>query len=228
MRKAIAALLTSLGLLLAASSSAPASTEDGPARAAAFLGRVFKALPSPVVEEFTFSAWSVSSNPTKEGFGLLKTSAPVDVDRLASLVMAVDKYKGNLDHVVECYTVPDVRFHPPVTVHFHQKVNIPMVNDLQHDLVLNDAGVQNGYRVLYWYDLEAETAALKPENGARSAYSVGLWLISKDAVGYGVSNAPYREDVSTYEWTALTTGSDALASPVVRKNIEGLIAWSKR
>lgn len=228
MRKALAVLLTSLALVLVGAPAAPAATEDGPLRAAAFLERVFKALPSPLVEEFTFSAWAVTGNPTKEGFGILKVASPVDVDRLARLVMDVDHYKGNLDHVVECRTVPDVRFHPPMTVRFHQKVNIPMVNDLQHELVLNDAGVRSGYRVLFWYDLETETAALNPADGARSAYSVGMWLISKDAVGYGVSNAPMRSDVSSFEWTALTTGSDALASPVVKNNIEGLIAWSKR
>ena len=77
-------------------------------------------------------------------------------------------------------------------------------------------------------NLATETAALDRAKGARSAYSVGLWLISKDAVGYGVSNAPYREDVSAFDWTALTTGADAAASPVVKANIQGLIDWSRR
>lgn len=228
MNRALAALCFGLTLILIRAAPAQGAAEDGPVRAAAFLDRVFKALPATLTESYTFKAWAVGDNPTKEGFGLLRTDSPVDPETLVRLVMDVDHYKPNLDHVEECRAIPDVRFKPPSSVRFYQRVNIPLVDEIQHELVLNDGGTRNGYRVLYWYNLATETAALDRAKGARSAYSVGLWLISKDAVGYGVSNAPYREDVSAFDWTALTTGADAAASPVVKANIQGLIDWSRR
>lgn len=221
---AVAALCLSA---LALTTEARAVTDDGPLRVAKFMEEIFKRVPSTLTKDFTPIFWQTEGNPTKEGIGLLKTSG-ADVDELARLVMDVDHYVGNLDYVLTCRSKADARFTRPSSVRFYQLVNIPMVNRVQHELVLKDGGTRNGYRVVYWHHLGPETAALKPEEGARSEYSVGVWLLSPNAVGYGLSNAPVRGDLSDGDWGALTTGADLIASRVVKENIKGLLAWAAR
>ena len=57
---------------------------------------------------------------------------------------------------------------------------------------------------------------------------LGAWLIRPDAVAYALSSAPRRDDVGRLKFAALTKGADAGASSMVKANIEGMIAWSKR
>jgi hypothetical protein len=94
--------------------------------------------------------------------------------------------------------------------------------------VLVDGGTRNGYRYAYWYLLEEPTNALDTSKGARSDYSMGAWVVGNGMLGYALSNAPIRDDVSWAKWQAMTTGADLTAKPVVLANIEGMAAWAKR
>lgn len=226
MRRVLALLL--LALLIALHPIAPARADDGATRAEAFLSRVFAKLPSTAPTAYTFKAWQHADDATKEAVGLVPLPAGVSVEKLVARVMDVNHYVGNLDHVTVSRSIPDGRFTPPQSVRFYQRVNVPLIGDIQHELALIDGGLRQSYRVIYWYDLATETAALSTENGARSAYSVGCWLITDKTLGYALSNVPRREDVSTFEWSALTTGADLTASPVFEANLEGLIAWAKK
>jgi len=192
-----------------------------------FLERVFKKLPSASITSYQFQHWSFGGKPTDEGFGL--TPIPgVDPERLIARVMDVDRYVGNVDHVSECRSVPDARFSRPEKVRFYQKVTIPVIGSVQHELVLVDAGTLHGYRVAYWYQLQPETDALNGKAAARSQYNVGAWLAAPGVVGYALSSAPRRSDVNFLQWQALTTGANVAAPKVVRENIEGMARWASR
>jgi hypothetical protein len=219
LRLALLALL-SLLWVLPARAAAPAEVQ-------AFLNDVFSRLPAQAVGEYTFQSWQRAGRPTSEGFGLLPM-AGVDPGKLIARVMDVDHYKGNIAYVVECRAVPDARFSPPATVRFYQRLDLPLLGGVQHSLVLVDGGTRQGYRYAYWYLLGPETASLDPAQGARSAYSMGAWIAGNGMIGYALSNAPRREDVSWAKWQAMTTGADMSAKPVVKANIEGMAAWAKR
>lgn len=191
----------------------------------AFVDRVFRNLP-PVGGKFGFSAWKNGGQPTKEGVGILPTSG-VDVDAMARCIMDVDHYRGNVDHVEECRTVPDGAYSPPQSVRFYQRIKIPVLGSVHHELVLEDLGDRDGWRVLAWH-MHPGTASLDKKKGARSDYNVGAWLLKSDAVGYSLSSAPKRDDVGRLKFAALTKGADAGATQVVQANIEGMIRWSKR
>lgn len=224
MRRALLALLTTASLCL----WAVARADDGPTRASAFLSRVFAHVPATLSQDYTFSAWQVTGQPTEEGFGILRVADTLDPEALIRRVMDVDHYTQNLGHVLDSHAIADARFHPPSTVRFYMLVNIPMINQVQQDLVLVDGGTRGGYRVAYWYDLQPETTNLDPSKGARVSYSVGMWLFNEHCIGYALSNAPRREDVSSFDWAALTTGADVMASSVVKDNINAMVKWSKR
>lgn len=226
MRNALFLAFFALFAFLATAGAAATSPEQ--ARAQAFLERVFDRLPATVPSAYDFDAWNYASQPTKEGFGLMPLDAPIDPDKVVRRILDVDHYKGNIKHVTECRSIPDPRFTPPNSVRFYQRVELPVISDVQHELVLVDGGTQHGYRVIYWYSLDAETAALDPAKGARSELSVGAWLVSSNAVGYALSNVIKRDDVNAAEWFALTTGADVTASGVVEDNIEGMVAWARR
>ena len=193
----------------------------------AFLDRVFSHLPRVSAGGFEFAAWSQAGKPTQEGVGVLGV-AGIDVDRLAARIMDVDHYKGNIAHVEECRSIPDGAYQPPRAVRFYQRVNVPMLARIHHELALVDHGERDGWRVLGWHQIDAATAALSRKDAARSAYNDGAWLIRPDAVAYALSSAPRKEDVGRLKFAALTKGADKAASKVVRANIEGMIAWSRR
>ncbi len=195
--------------------------------AAAFLDRVFAHAPRGPVSRFTFEAWRHGDRPTKEGFGILPMGG-IDVERLAGRIMDVASYRGNIDYVEESRIVAGPEHRPPTAVRFYQRVKVPMLAEIQMELVMTDFGERDGWRVLAWSQQDAATAALNPKQGARSAYNVGAWLLKPDAVGYALSSAPMKSDVGRLKFAALTKGADAGAPKVVQANIEGMVRWSQR
>lgn len=191
-----------------------------------FLSRVFSHSPT-LAGDFAFAAWRHASRPTKEGFGIV-SARDVDVDRMAAAIMDVDHYKGNIDYVEESRSIADSRFTPPAAVRFYQRIKVPMLAQIHMELVLSDFGERDGWRVLAWHQLDAETDKLSSRQGARSEYNVGAWLLRTDAIGYALSSAPRKSDVGRLKFAALTKGADAGAKQVVKANIEGMLAWSKR
>ena len=191
----------------------------------AFIDRLFANLP-PVGNRFEFRSWRHADRPTNEGVGVLPLSG-VDVEAFARCVMDIDHYKGNIDYVDASRTVPDAAFEPPKSLRFYQRIKVPVLGAVHHELVLRDLGERAGWRVLAW-DLHPGTNALDPKVGARSEYNVGGWLIRPDAVAYALSSAPRKDDVGRLKFAALTRGADAGAAKVVEGNIQGMLRWSRR
>ena len=132
-----------------------------------------------------------------------------------------------MPHVAESRSVPDGRFVPPQQVRFYQCIKIPLLGEVHHELVLERLGVVEGYEVAVWTMLGPETDALSKKR-IRSQYNEGAWLAKDGVVGYALSSAPRRDDVGFLKWKALTSGADALASAVVRENIDNMSRWSTR
>lgn len=198
-----------------------------PASVQQFLNRVASRLPSTPPSSYVFKSWEVEGRPTEEAVGL-RPVAGADPSKLTSRIMDVDHYVKNIAHVTECRSIKDSRFVPPSQVRFYQRVNIPILGDVQHELVLVTGAKLNGYDLVYWYMLEPETKALNVAKGYRSAYNVGAWILSPGYVGYALSSAPMREDVNWATWQALTTGADMTASTVIGDNIKGMAAWASK
>lgn len=228
MRRLLLALTALALLALAAHPRAEAGASDGPLRAAAFLDRVFARVPATLTQEYVFQAWDHGGQPTQEGFGLLRVSQPLDPEKVVARIMDVDRYKQNLKRLELCHSVPDSRFKPPQSVRMKMLVDIEPVGKIQHELAMIDGGSRQGYRVVYWYDLQPETSRLDPSVGARSAYSVGMWFVNANAIGYAVSNAPVEQDVNAVQWGLMTGGADMMAKTVAKNNIDGMVAWSRR
>jgi len=193
----------------------------------AFVERVLQHLPSSPPSSFTFSSWSHAGRPTEEGFGLLPVPG-VDPDKLIDAVMDVDHYVGNVEHVAACRSIADERFQPPEAVRFYQKVDIPMLGAVHHELVLHRLGTRGDYLVAAWDLLRDETDALSAKEAFRSDYNHGAWFAAPGLVGYALGSAPKRGDVGFLKWKALTKGADVAASRVVKANIEGMSAWAAR
>lgn len=193
----------------------------------AFVDRVFSRLPSSTPSGLVFESWSHAGRPTDEGFGLLPVPG-VDPEKLIAAVMDVDAYVGNVQHVSACRSIADDRFQPPQAVRFYQKVDIPVLGSVHHELVLHDLGERDGWRVAAWHVLRAETDALSTKEGFRSDYNIGAWLVKPGLVGYALASAPKRGDVGFLKWKALTAGADAAAKRVLKQNIEGMAAWAMR
>jgi hypothetical protein len=191
-----------------------------------FLDRVFRNLPRPG-SRFEYAAWRHAGRPTQEGVGVLPASG-VDVGRMAAAVLDLDHYTGNIDYVVEARIVPDARFTPPQTTRFYQRVKIPVLGSLHHELLMEDKAERDGWRVLSWYHLGPENDRLDGKLGARTEYNIGAWLIRPDAVAYALSSCPRKDDVGRLKFAALTKGADAGAAKVLQGNIEGMLAWSRR
>lgn len=190
---------------------------------AAFVDRIFRSLPS-ITGGFAFGAWKHTGKPTKEGVGILST--PVDVDAVVARIMDVDHYRGNVDFVEACRAIADPAFTPPAAVRFYQRVKIPVIGAIQHELVLEDLGERDGWRVLAWYQHPASDA-LNKKQGARSAYNDGAWLLRPDAIGFSLSSAPLKSDVGRLKYAAMTKGADLSASKAVKANIECMLKWSR-
>jgi len=198
-----------------------------PDSVSAFLDRVFQHIPTGTITGYRFRSWTAENKPTEEGVGI-KPIAGASPDKLFQRIMDVDHYVGNIDHISACRGVKDSRFNLPQAIRFYQKVTIPVVGDVQHELVLADGGERRGYRLVYWYILTKETNMLTKEEGYRSNYNVGAWLLKDGIVGYALSSAPKREDVGWITWKALTIGADLSASPVVEDSIDGMTAWAAK
>ena len=133
-----------------------------------------------------------------------------------------------MQHVAACRSISDPRFSAPAAVRFYQRVDIPVLGAVHHELVLHRVGERAGYHVAAWDILRPETDALSTKEGFRSDYNHGAWFVGHGLVGYALGSAPKRDDVGFLKWKALTTGADAAASRVVQANIDGMIQWAKR
>lgn len=192
-----------------------------------FVERVFQHLPAPRPAGFTFAHWAHAGRPTDEGLAIMPI-AGADPARILAAVMDVDHYVGNVEHVAECRAIADPRFPSPDHVRFYQRLNLPMLGAIHHELVLHKLGERGGYQIAAWEVLRAETDALSTKQAFRSDYNHGAWLAAPGVVGYALGSAPKREDVGFLKWKALTTGADAAASVVLKSNIEGLARWAAR
>lgn len=192
----------------------------------AFMDRVFSRRPRNV-SAFSFQSWSHGGKPTSEGVGFLPAPG-VDPDKFVACVLDLDHYVGNVDFVVESRTIADPTCSPPESIHFYERIKVPVLAEIQMEMVMRDLGEREGFRVLCWSQLDDATARLDKRKGARSAYNVGAWLVKPGVVGYALCSAPRKEDVGRLKFAALTRGADAGAGKMVRANIAGMIAWSKR
>lgn len=191
-----------------------------------FVERVLARLPANV-GRFHFDSWKHAGRPTSEGFGVMPI-AGADPDKVIAAVMDVDNYRGNIAHVAVSRAIDDTRFVPPEAVRFYQKVDIPVLGSVHHELVLHDLGERSGYRIAAWSLLGPETDRLSKRDGFRSDYNLGAWLVAPGVVGYALASAPRRDDVGFLKFKALTKGADAGASRVLQANIEGMARWASR
>lgn len=192
-----------------------------------FMQRVLKRVKAEGVKDFALDHWSVAGKATKEAVGLLPV-AGADPEKVMARVMDVGRYVGNVEHVAECRVIPDAAYDPPKSVRFYQKLKIPLLGEIQHELVMERLGNIAGFEIAAWRMMEKETLALSPKNGIRSAYSDGAWLVAPGLVGYALSSAPMRDDVGFLKFKALTAGADVAAAKVLRENIEGMARWASR
>jgi hypothetical protein len=192
-----------------------------------FIDRVLGRVPRAPITDYTFMHWPHGDKPTHEGVGLLPVLG-ADPEKILARVFEVDHYLGNIGHVVECRAVADERFQRPEKLRFYQRVKIPLLGEVHHELVLERLGTIDGFEIAAWSMLEAETGALSSKRGIRSQYNEGAWLVKPGVVGYALSSAPRRDDVGFLKWKALTTGADVAASGVVRENIDGMSRWASR
>jgi hypothetical protein len=199
----------------------------GPSEAESFLERVLSRLPSSPPAAFHFAHWGHAGRPTEEGFALMPVPGVVP-EKVIDAVMDVDHYVGNLDHVAACRAIPDPRFTPPEAVRFYQRLDLPIIGAVHHELVLRRMGTQRGYLCAAWDILAKETDALSPREGLRSDYSHGAWLAAPGVLGYALGSAPRRGDVGFLKWKALTTGADVAASRVLKMNLQAMARWAAR
>lgn len=192
-----------------------------------FLQRVLKYVPPAPPAQYQLSHWAHAGRPTEEAFGLLAIPG-LDPQKAIDAVMDVDHYKGNIDHVAVCRAVADARFTPPEHVRFYQRLDVPLLGTIHHELVLHRMGTHKGFLVAGWDILAPETNALSAKDGFRSDYSHGVWLAAPGMLGYAFGSAPKRDDVGFLKWKALTSGADAAAGRVLRANIEGMARWAAK
>jgi len=192
-----------------------------------FLDRVFQRVSSTDIDEYLFEHWPVGGKPTDEGVGILPVPG-ADPERILQRVFDVDHYVGNVGHVVQCRAIPDAAYKPPQKVRFYQRIKIPLLGEVHHELVLERMGKIKGFEVASWHMLARETEALNSKSTIRSQYNDGAWLVAPGLVGYALSSAPRRSDVGLLKWKAMTAGADVAASKVVRDNIQGMSAWAAR
>jgi hypothetical protein len=192
-----------------------------------FVKRIEKHLPASGPTRFSFAHWAHGGRPTDEGFGLMPI-AGLDPAKAIDAVMDVDHYKGNIEHVDACRAVSDPRFTPPQQVRFYQRVKIPILGSVHHELVLERLGEVAGYQVAAWFLLREETDKLSKREGFRSDYNQGAWFAKDGVLGYALASCPKRGDVGMLKWAALTKGADITASRVLEGNIKGMAAWAAR
>lgn len=193
----------------------------------AFLDRVLQRLPASPPKDFQFWHWSFGGRPTEEGFALMPAPG-VDPAKIIDAAMDVDHYVGNVEHVKVCRSKPDSRFAAPQQIRFYQKIDVPLLGAIHHELVIARMGEKRGYQIAAWDILKPETDALSAKDGFRSDYSQGAWFAMPGYIGYALASAPKRDDVGLLKWKALTTGADAAAARVLRANLEGMARWASR
>lgn len=193
-----------------------------------FVKRVLERATSTGVRDYTFKSWSVPGKATSEAVGVLPVPG-ADAARVLGRVMDVGRYVGNVDHVVESRAIADPNFQPPAAVRFYQRIKIPILGELHHDLVMRRIeGTPGGWEIAAWELNQRETEALSSKVGIRSQYSDGAWLVAPGLVGYALSSAPRREDVGLLKWKALTSGGEIAAPKMIRENIEAMVRWASR
>ncbi|NCG20742.1 MAG: hypothetical protein GWP91_17170 [Rhodobacterales bacterium] len=193
----------------------------------AFIDRVLQHLPSGQPSGFEHKGWEHAGRPTKEGFGIIAIPG-VDPTKVMDAVMDLDNYVGNVDHVTESRTIVDARFEAPKAVRFYQRVDIPLLGAVHHELAIHRMGELQGFQVAAWHVLRPETDALSSRKGFRSDYNVGAWFAKDGVLGYALGSAPKRGDVGFLKWKALTKGADVAASRVLKTNIEGMARWAAK
>jgi hypothetical protein len=205
------------------------SLDDAPAEVIALLDEVLARMPSASsgVAESQFHHWTVPGAPTQAALGL-KGVPGVDPDALIRRVMEVDGYEGRIAHVLVNESRSALAEDPPDRVAFRQRINVPGITEVQHELELVDAGSIRGYRVAYWFLLPEETASLDPSLGARSEANVGVWLAAPGVVGYAFHSWPRRDDLNRFQWFSLTTGAAVLARQIVERNIDDMANWARQ
>jgi hypothetical protein len=192
----------------------------------AFVDRVLPKLPTGASSGYALQHWPFGGRPTDEAVGVLAVPG-VDPGKLIDAVMDVDHYVGHVEHVVASRSIPDPRFTGD-QVRFYQRINVPLLGALHHELVLTRLGEIGGWQVAAWDILTPETDALSAKEGFRSDYSHGAWLVKPGVVAYALGSAPKRDDVGFLKWKALTAGADAAAGRVIQSNIEGMARWAAR
>jgi hypothetical protein len=190
-----------------------------------FVERVLPRLPAGVPADAVFHHWPHAGRPTEEAVGAVPVPG-ADPAKVIDAVMDVDHYVGNVDHVAACRSIADARF--PGAVRFYQRVDLPLLGAMHHELVLHRLGERNGWHVAAWHVLRSETDALSTKDGFRSDYNHGAWFAKAGVVAYALGSAPKREDVGFLKWKALTSGADVAASRVLRANVEGMARWAAR
>lgn len=189
-----------------------------------FLDRVMPHVADLNPDRFRHVSWRFEKRPTSEGVGILP-NPDTDVELMVQHILDVEAYSDNVKYV-ESVEVIERRSETDVT--YIQHMNLPLIGRIQVQIHLSDYGIRDGYRVVAWDQDEEATAALDKKQGARTAYNLGAWLLTEDAVGYALSSAPLKSDVGTLKYMAMTKGADATAGEVLKQNIHGMIAWAHR
>jgi hypothetical protein len=192
----------------------------------AFLDRVMSRMPRNP-RAFESKQWAHGGRPTKEGVAIMPISG-VDPAKVVDAVMDVDHYKGNIAQVGASRSIPDERYAQPAAVRFYQRVDIPLLGAVQHELVLHRMGERDGFHIAAWHLLKPETDRLNKRDGYRSDYNHGAWLVAPGIVAYALGSAPKRDDVGYLKFKALTRGADAAASKILKANMEGMARWAAR
>ncbi|MCH9720210.1 MAG: hypothetical protein K0U60_10120 [Actinomycetia bacterium] len=191
--------------------------------AADFLDRVMPHLTKLPTDKFNHTSWRYENRPTSEGVGILP--AQVNLDIMASCILDAEHYPENVKYV-ESVEIVDRR--SPTDVSYIQRMSLPVLGKMQVQIDLAEIPSRDGWRIIAWDQNDAGTEELDKKQGARTAYNLGAWLLRDDAIAYALSSAPVKKDVGTLKYMAMTKGADAMASDVLKQNIEGMIAWAER
>lgn len=191
----------------------------------AFLDRVFEHLPGMPRDKFNYKSWRFEKRPTSEGVAL-DPGKDIDVEKMVGCILNVAEYPKNVRYV-DSTEILEKTSDSDFT--YVQRLSLPVLGGMQMAIRLADYGERDGYRIVAWDQDDAATDALdKKKGGARTQYNLGAWLLKSDEVLYALSSAPRKADVGSLKFAVMTKGADAGASEVLKSNIDGMVAWSKR
>jgi len=190
-----------------------------------FLDRVFDQIPNLSRSGgFSHKSWPYQKRPTSEGVGVLPVA--VDVEAMVACILNVEGYPSNVRYVDSAEIIER---HSDTDFTYVQRINLPILGGVQMALRITDIGERAGYRVVSWSQDDAATDALdKKKGGARTQYNLGAWILKPNEVLYALASAPRKADVGSLKFAIMTKGAEATASEVLKSNIEGMVAWSKR